>query len=150
MGCCPSGWNQESKSSNCYVNSPLADAPDIPPTELGVDLATTVQAGGNDCVTLYFGSEVIGTCFPDGMLDISSVWNKAEFNVVGDGGGSRADFNNGTSISPLLYVYDGSRSPPTCLANAGTTGESNNLKLGKCTAGVANGRVPYIRFTESR
>jgi hypothetical protein len=84
------------------------------------------------------------------MLDISSVWNKAEFNVVGDGGGSRADFNEGTSISPLLYIYDGSRSAPTCRAKAGTTGESNNLKLGKCTAGVANGHVPFIRFTESR
>ena len=149
-GSCPSGWNHEPKSSNCFVNSPLADAPDIPPTELGVDFATTAQAGGNDCVTLYFGSEVIGNCFPDSMLDISSVWNKAEFNVVGDGGGSRADFNDGTSISPLLYVYDGSRSAPTCLAKAGTTGESNNLTLGKCTAGVANGRVPYISFTESR
>jgi hypothetical protein len=149
-GSCPSGWNQEPKSSNCFMNSPLADAPDIPVKELGVDLATTAQAGGNDCVTLYFGSEVIGNCFPDSMLDISSVWNKAEFNVVGDGGGSRADFNNGTSISPLLYIYDGSRSAPTCLAKAGTTGESNNLNLGKCTAGVANGRVPFISFTESR
>jgi hypothetical protein len=149
-GSCPSGWNQEPKTSNCFFNSPLADAPDIPPTELGVDLATTVQAGGFDCVTLYFGSEVIGNCFPDFMLDISSVWTKAEFNVVGDGGGSRADFNNGTTIWPLLYIYDGSRKAPTCLTNAGTTGESNNLNLGKCTTGVANGHVPYIRFEESR
>jgi hypothetical protein len=148
-GSCPSGWNQ-SGTSNCFVNSPLADAPDIPVTELGVDLTASAQAGGNDCVTLNFGSEVISNCFPDFMLNISSVWNKVEFNVVGDSGGSRADFNNGTTIWPLLYIYDGSRTAPTCLANAGTTGESNNLNLGACTAGVANGNVPYIRFTESR
>lgn len=151
-GSCPrsGGWIQQPDSSNCYVNSPLALTSDIPPTDLTLDLQATAQSGGNDCVSLYFSSEVITSCFPDSMLDISSVWNKVEFNVVGDSGGSRADFNNGTSISPLVYVHDGSRSAPTCLHKAGTTGESNNLNLGGCTAGVANGRVPYIYFTESR
>ena len=148
-GSCPSGWNQ-SGTSNCYVNSPLADAPDIPVKELGVDLAASAQAGGNDCVTLYFGSEVVSNCYRDSMLHISSVWNKVEFNVVGDSGGSRANFNNGTAIWPLVYIYDGSHTAPTCLANAGTTGESNNLNLGNCTTGVANGHTPYIRFKESR
>jgi hypothetical protein len=150
-GSCPSGWTHQSKSSNCYFNSFLSDAPDIPPTELGVDLTATVQSLGFDCVTLNYSSEAVSSCFPDILLDISSVWNKAEFNVVGDGGGSRADFNNGTSITPLLYIYDGTRTAPTCLPpGSGTTGESNNLNLGPCTTGVANGRVPFIRFTESR
>ncbi len=81
-GSCPSGWNQ-SGTSNCYVNSPLADAPDIPVKELGVDLAASAQAGGNDCVTLYFGSEVVSNCFRDSMLHISSVWNKGRVQCGG-------------------------------------------------------------------
>jgi hypothetical protein len=152
-GSCPSGWTQQPKSSNCYLNSFLSDAPDIPPTELAVDLSATVTPFGFDCVTLNYSSEVVSSCFPDIVLEISSVWNKAEFNVVGDGGGSRADFNNGASITPLLYIDDGSRTAPTCLPpGSGTTGESNNLNLGPCTTGVADGpgHTPYIRFTESR
>jgi hypothetical protein len=47
----------------------------------------------------------------------------------------------------LKDLLDGSTSAPTCVANDGTTGESNNLNLGACTA--SGGYPPYIRFTES-
>jgi hypothetical protein len=46
-----------------------------------------------------------------------------------------------------VQVNDGSTNAPTCLANAGTTGETNNLNLGPCTA--TGGTAPYIQFTES-
>jgi hypothetical protein len=108
-------------------------------------------------VTLYYGSDVVTTTWYDTMLDISSVWNEAEFNVLGDAGGSRAVFNIGSSITVDLAFYNGSDSTPTCLGptNAGTTGETNNLNLGPCTASLgfcgappclAN---PQIEFTES-
>ena len=82
----------------------------------------------------------------DSVLDISSVWNKAEFNVVGNAGGSRADFNKGSSITVTILLFDGSTSAPKCVADDGTTGETNNLNLGKCTA---SGGIPNIQFTES-
>jgi hypothetical protein len=144
---CPSGW--EKSGSDCYVNSPLAPAPDIPITGLGqVLLGATAHANLFDTVTLYYGSDAWSMSWFDVMLDIASVWNKAEFNVVGDAGGSRADFNSGSSIQVALSFVDGSASAPKCLANAGTTGETNNLNLGSCTTSVVFG-VPTIQFSES-
>lgn len=100
-----------------------------------------------DSVGFTYGSEAHSSRFPDFVLNISSVWNKAEFNVVGNGGGSRADFNAGSSITAVLYLVDESNFAPTCVPDDGTAGESNNLNLGPCkTSGGAN---PYIQFTES-
>jgi hypothetical protein len=145
---CPSGWGKY--GSDCVVNSPLAPATDIPITDLGeVELGTSVQAAEFDSVTLYYGSDVVTMTWFDAMLDISSVWNKAEFNVVGDAGGSQAEFNSGSSIKVVLSFFDGSASTPTCLANAGTTGETNNLNLGSCTASVGFFGIPLIEFSES-
>ena len=84
------------------------------------------------------------------MTDISSKWTEAEFNVVGNAGGSRADFNRGASLTVKLAVTDGSTAAPACSAPSaydGTTGETNNLKLGSCSA--AGGATPFIEFTES-
>jgi hypothetical protein len=146
---CPAGWNPPTgTSTNCWVNSYLAVAPDVPITDLGyVEFAGYATAGGNDQAVFTYDSEAYSTSFRDNFLDISSVWNKAEFNVVGNGGGSRANFNAGSSIMVSLYLLDGSTSAPTCVANDGTTGESNNLNLGACKA--SGGYPPYIRFTES-
>jgi hypothetical protein len=63
------------------------------------------------------------------------VWNEVEYNVVGDAGGSEAEFNSsGVNVGVKIAVTDGSTSAPTCEADTGTTGESNNLSLGSCTA----------------
>jgi len=143
---CPSGWN--SYFSDCYVNSPLTPAKDIPITDLGqVELTAYVQAGKSDSVTLYYGSDVWSRTSPDAQLEIASVWNQAEFNVLGDSGGSRAEFNSGSSINVTLGFL--ATSPVTCLAGAGSTGETNNLKLGSCTASVGYYGIPFIQFSES-
>jgi len=83
----------------------------------------------------------------DSVLDISQVWKQSEFNIVGDAGGSRADFNEPVSIAVKVALTDGTTSAPTCVANAGSTGETNNLNLGKCS--TASGSSPSIQFTES-
>ena len=145
---CPSGWGKY--GSDCYVNSPLAPAPDIPIKSLGqLELAGSVQSGLFDTVTLYYGSDVVSMTWFDSMVDIASVWDKVEFNVVGDAGGSRATFNSGSSINVILSFADGSSAKPTCLANGGTTGETNNLNLGSCTASIGFFGIPLIQFTES-
>jgi len=142
---CPSGWGKY--HSDCYRNSAAATAPDVPITKLGeLGLGATAAAGGNDSVMFSYGSDSYSITAKDSVLDISSVWNKAEFNVFGDAGGSRADFNSGSSITVQLVLLDGSTSAPTCLANAGTTGETNNLNLGPCSAFSG---IPFIQFTES-
>jgi hypothetical protein len=83
------------------------------------------------------------------MLDISEVWNKTEFGIFGDGGGSQAQFSSGTQFIALLQVNNGSGAAPTCLKHEGTTGETNNLTLGTCEPLVGNGLYPRIRFLES-
>ncbi|MFC6839377.1 hypothetical protein [Xanthomonas theicola] len=66
---------------------------------------------------------------------------------MGNAAGSRANFNCGSSVTVKLAVRNGSTAAPTCAANAGTTGETNNLNLGSCTA--AGGSMPSITFTEA-
>jgi hypothetical protein len=142
---CPSGWG--TAGTDCYKNSKSINVPDIKATALGnLALEGTATAGGNDSAVFTNGTKAYTVTAKDSVLDISSVWYQAEFNVVGDAGGSRADFNTGSSITVTLIVLDGSTSAPTCVANDGTTGETNNLNLGACTA---SGGIPNIQFTES-
>jgi hypothetical protein len=151
-GACPGGWHQGRTSGDCYINSKVVGAPDFPITDLGnLSLHAAVQAGGQDCVAVYDNTGAgWGVCASDGVLDISSVWDKTEFGIFGDAGGSQAQFGFGTRFTQLLQVNDGSGAAPTCLKDAGTTGETNNLNLSKnCQVLVGNGLYPRIRFTEA-
>jgi hypothetical protein len=128
--------------SGCYVDSPwgyLAKAnPAIstpPVADLGsVQFTGSAVAGGNDTLTMTVSGEAVKTSFPDittpgsaGGLGLAGNWNVSEFGVFGDGGGSQADFNAGTSLQTELRTV--ASSPPTCLFG-GITGETNNLNLG--------------------
>jgi hypothetical protein len=148
-GSCPSGWNQS--GDDCWVNDNVVSAPDFPITDLAnLSLHASAQFGGQDCAVLYDNTGAgWGVCFTDSMLDISEVWNKTEFGIFGDGGGSQAQFSSGTQFIALLQVNNGSGSAPTCLKHEGTTGETNNLTLGTCEPLVGNGLYPRIRFLES-
>jgi hypothetical protein len=144
---CPKGWN--TSKPDCWKNSSLTPALDLPITDLGkIVLKATATAGGHDTATATFGKDVWAVTTKDSVLDISSVWHESEFNVVGDAGGSRAVFNKGVKVSVTLKLADGSKLAPKCVANAGTTGETNNLNLGACTASAPGG-IPQIAFSES-
>jgi hypothetical protein len=120
----------------------------VAPTSLGsLSLSAAAASGGNDTVVFTDGTKAYSVSGKDTVLDISQVWQQSEFNVVGDAGGSRADFNEPVSITVKVALTDGTTSAPTCVANAGSTGETNNLDLGKCS--TASGSSPYIEFTES-
>jgi hypothetical protein len=150
---CPTtgSWNKDGKDgdgNDCFMNSAIKTAPDLPITDLGkMSLLATADPGGLDSVSFSFGTESHSVTASDNVLDISSVWKESEFNVVGNTDGSRADFNSGSSITVTLILFDGSDSAPTCVADSGTTGESNNLTLGSCNA--FSGLFPNIVFTES-
>jgi hypothetical protein len=131
---CPSGWNQY--GSDCYKNSPVGEVPDFGITELSkLELSGSATPGGSDVVTLYGPEDSYAASGNDNTLDISKVWNKAEFNVLGDAGGSEAVFSSGSAIEVTIGVglYDGADAKASCLADAGTTGETNNLNLGSCS-----------------
>jgi hypothetical protein len=144
---CPSGFDSDGEG-DCFGNSKSVAAPDVKATSLGkLSLSGAAEAGSKDTVVFTDGTTAYSVSGSDSVLDISKVWHQSEFNVVGDAGGSRADFNTPVSITVKVALTDGSTSAPTCVANAGTTGETNNLNLGKCSG--KGGAKPFIEFTES-
>ncbi len=144
---CPAGFGSDG-AGDCYGNSKYATAPDLKITDLaGETITGSAVSGGSDTVTFTYGGDSYSVSGKDSMLDIATVWNEVEFNVVGDAGGSRASFNKGSSVTVNLAVTSGATTAPSCVANGGSTGETNNLNLGKCTA--SGGATPAIGFTES-
>ena len=144
---CPAPFASDGEG-DCYANSSYVKVPDLKITDLaGETLTASVVSGGNDTVTFTYGGDSYSVSGLDSKLGIATVWDQAEFNVVGDAGGSRANFNTGSSVTVDIAVTSGTTAKPSCVKNGGTTGETNNLDLGKCTA--TGGATPAIEFTES-
>jgi Putative Ig domain len=142
---CPSGFNKF--QSDCFTNSAGVTAPDMAITTLGsLSLSGAAVAAGNDTAVFNNGTTAYTISAPDSKLDIAQVWSESEFNIFGDAGGSQAQFNTGSSVTVNLALTDGSNAAPTCVANAGSTGETNNLTLGTCS--TAGGASPSIQFDE--
>lgn len=153
---CPAGFikgGNDRPGVDCVQNGPatLVAQGQIPITQLAnLTLSGSAQAGGNDAAVVTYNGQAYTATVADNLTDISSGWNQAEFNIVGNAGGSLAQFNTGSSLTTKVEVSDGSTVAPTCLlpsAVAGTTGETNNLNPGTCTSG--GGAAPYIQFVQS-
>jgi len=155
---CPSGFidggaDAEGPGDDCVQNTPAAAIANgqLPITDLAsLKLSGSATAGGTDAATVTFGGKAFTATVKDSFTDIARGWSRAEFNVLGNAGGSEAVFNTGSTITAKIAVSDGSTTAPTCVPPAdidGTTGETNNLTLGSCTA--TSGSAPSIEFTES-
>jgi len=132
---CPSGWY--SYSNDCYTNSSAVGTPKEAIGKLkSLKLSGTAVKGGIDTLVFTVGTEAYSTTGQDSVVDLATAWTESEFNIIGDGDGSAATFNTGSSVTV-----------PTCAADSGTTGETNNLNLGTCSG--TGGAKPYIEFTES-
>jgi hypothetical protein len=149
---CPYMWYEW--FDDCYINTPLVDAPLLPVTELGGGnmrfLAST--ANGTDRLTLMYGNQGVAYSGKS-IVDIAQVWTNAEFNIFGNTPGL-ANFNEGSSLTVQIDAgyqnLQQSTRPPICIKNAGTTFETNNLNLGSCTAaGYPLVPMPRIQFTQS-
>jgi hypothetical protein len=81
------------------------------------------------------------------MLALAGNWRGTEFNILGDGAGSQANFNLGSQITTKIELTDGSKTAPSCPTNTIFTYETNNLDLGSCE--VKSGKNPSITFIES-
>jgi hypothetical protein len=143
---CPSGWN--SYDGDCYTNSEGVEVPKEVITKLKtLSVSGSAVKGGLDTLIMYIGSNAYKTTGKDSVVYLSSGWKESEFNIVGDGGGSEANFNTGSSVTVESQVTNGTSNAPVCASNAGTTGETNNLNLGSCSG--TGGSKPYIKFVES-
>ncbi len=146
---CPSGWTK--LGVDCYKNSLVARATDMAISQIDASVlfVATVTAGGNDQISLEQQADYAWISAPDSVLDISSVWTDAEFNVFGDGSGTEAYFNTGSKIGISIEVLDGAPEALTCVGSGGTTMGSNNLTLGACSAQEIGFGVGEFGFTES-
>ncbi len=151
---CPtsSGWDDATDSSGpaCVYNSNGTSVSKLTISKLAtLKLSGSATSSGNDVVTLTVGTDAYADKAADSTVYAALWWKQAEFNIVGNGGGSQASFNKGSSVKVNLAVNDGGTTAPKCLgpSGVGSTGETNNLTLGKCTA--TGGSSPAISFTES-
>ena len=143
---CPAGWN--TFSPDCYKNSAAVGAPLQPLKDFKkLKLTGSAVSGGNDTVMVTTYNNAYSVSGNDNVVGLAGFWDESEFNVIGNGGGSQADFNAGTKLTVQIDLDNGTTTAPTCESHAGTTGETNNLNLGTCTA--AGGATPSISFTES-
>jgi hypothetical protein len=145
---CPSGgWMKFDK--DCYRNSKGVGVPAQLISALGnLALTGSVVAGGLDTITLMTADHAYSVTGQDSVVDLADFWNASEFNVIGDGDASEAKFNTATAITVNIALDDGTTAAPTCESNAGTTGETNSLTLGACTA--TGGATPSITFAETK
>jgi hypothetical protein len=145
---CPNSNFFSDGEGDCFTNSAAVNVPAIPVSKLsGFKMVGSAKAGGKDTLVFTAEGDAFSTNQPDTITDLSTDWTASEFNIIGDGGGSEATFNAGSSITVKIALADGSTKAPKCVANDGTTGETNNLNLGKCTATA--GKTPFIEFVES-
>ncbi len=144
---CPSGgWM--AYGGDCYRNSSAVNAPLEKIKQLKhLKMSGAAVAGGIDTVTFTTAKDAYSTTGSDSVVDLAAYWNASEWNIIGDGGGSEAVFNKGTSLTVNIALTDGLTTAPVCQGNDGTTGETNNLNLGACTA--TGGTTPSVQFTES-
>jgi hypothetical protein len=143
---CPGGWF--SYSSDCYTNSAAVTVSQEAITKLKtLKLSGSAKKGGIDTLVFTVGKQAYSTTGSDSVVDLATAWKESEFNIIGDGNGSEANFNSGSSVTVKVAVSNGTKNAPTCASNAGTTGETNNLNLGSCAG--TGGSSPYIEFIES-
>jgi hypothetical protein len=149
---CPRGKGWESADGGCVQNSPYAvNIPNQSVTNLGKLVETGDAASSGDSVYLAVGTTVYGmkNVQSGAITDLYANWKGAEFNIVGNAGGSIAEFNSGSTITVGLEGDDAVTTAPTCEADSGTTGESSNLSFVSAPTNPAEETYPSILFTES-
>jgi hypothetical protein len=144
---CPRGWM--TFTPDCFKNSRAVSVPQQAISQLAnLKLSGSAVTMGTDTLVFTTATQAFSTTGKDTVVDLATDWHASEFNIIGDGGGSKAVFNKGSSVALKIAVTDGSTARPSCGGrHAGTTGETNNLALGSCSG--VGGKAPSIAFSES-
>jgi hypothetical protein len=143
---CPTGWT--TVVPNCVITSAGIPVPAQPLSNLAnLSVTGTAVSGGNDTVTLSTGANTYAKSGNDNVIGLANTWTTAEYNVVGDGNSSQANFNAGSNIIVRTSVSNGTVNVPTVLTLSFTE-EKNNFTLvpPACPYG---GAAPAIVFDES-
>jgi hypothetical protein len=147
---CPHGWTSADKG--CVYNSEGVSVPTVPITTLGSLKLWGYAMLGGDSVFLAIGTKAyaVRNAQPDGTVDLAGSWSKVQFNVLGDGDGSVAAFNPGSSLTVQLEVATARvRVAPQCVLTRSTTAESDTLDYSSIRATPQPAQFPSIVFAES-
>lgn len=145
---CPAEWTGYA-DEDCYKNSAAVSIPAQVIADLAqLSLTGNADSGGLDTVTLATGSDIYSASGEDSVVNLALGWQEAEFNIFGNGCGSEADFNGGSTLVVRTSVDNGTTNAPFC-EDQGFTGETNNLTLVD-PCGTVAGASPAIVFTESK
>jgi hypothetical protein len=139
----------------CVINAKQSATPPSEPITSLDKLKVTGQVAGvageaNDEIIVTANGQPWTASGNNYFTDLGSQWQEAEFNVFGDGNGSRAIIQSGSTIHVRTAITDGPTSAPSAQAQS-WTGESNSLNLipPACPIGSVDGKPPAIVFTES-
>ncbi len=137
---CPSGWSwlgpakkasEEYLEGDCNLKSELVTLPGGPLKVSGLT-GTTLEGRANsaglDSAVLITGSGSAVASGAANELDLDNGWKIAEFAVLGDFNGTKADFSSNTTLTVNTGIRPSTLSdaPPLCV-NTSFTAESNNL-----------------------
>lgn len=149
---CPEGAGWTPYQNSCFRNSEekIASVPQKLEALAQISLKGEV-AGDMDTVTLSLTPDTLISAEAHTVLGLQQKWQDAEFNVFGFCCSGTANFNKGSTIIVRTSVDQGGIDAPTCVSNAGTTGEQNNLTLVApcCPIAGVTSRSPAILFTAS-
>jgi hypothetical protein len=110
--------------------------------------AAGVNGAANDAITVTVGDAMFARDGNNYFPDLGQQWREAEFNVFGDGNGSQAIFNGGSSAIVRIEVANGTNFRPGCHLMS-WTGESTNLTLQNIAPVAPLGALPALVFAES-
>ena len=147
-------WNNDG-TGNCWFNGPISyieplTAADFAPEASGGLIMTASVTASQDKLVLATSSSMALYQEPS-ALGLSAVWTDSEFNVFGDCCGTQANFVTPTVLTVQNGIDDTPSVAPTCKANDGSTGETNNLSFEPIAAPVCcqyGGTSPAIEFIE--
>jgi hypothetical protein len=143
----PAGTPWSGAGGTCVFNGPMTYVPPLTSADLP-GLVMKATAGANDTVTLTTASGMYGYSEPS-VLGLSNAWTETEFNVFGDCCKNDATFTSPTNLVVNVSIADGFPAAPTCIANDGTTGETNSLTLSGTPTVIPALPEPSIEFTET-
>ena len=146
---------QSDGGGDCILNGPVSYFPpqSASASDLPYLVMTSTVTASTDSVTLVNTNTgaMAGYNEPN-VLSLANVWTEVEFNVFGDCCRTQATFTSPTVLVPTINIDDGTKAAPTCVANDGTTGETNNLIIQPTAAPVCcaiAGATPAIEFMEA-
>jgi len=151
QGSPPSRLWQSDGFGDCVFNGPTSYVKPQTAADLPSMVMTASASATQDKILLSAPSGMSAYAEPN-VLSLGQSWTQAEFNVFGDCCSTETNFTSPTVLVVNTSIDDGSTAAPVCLANNGTTTESNNLTFVPTSAPVCcpyGGSSPSIQFMEA-